>query len=149
MKAILIAAAVLLLVGVAAQSHFAGRHITAAEKPPAAEDAIPPVSIPSTPTQFDEVGPDFKLVLLALLPHGFETSELQLEAGEHLFIIGNRTGLKEVDVRLDREGKGRVGEATVGGRQRNWKQRFKLTPGNYIVSANDNPEWSCRIVVRP
>ena len=148
MKTILITATVLLLVGVAAKSHFAGRNVTAADKFPAAAEAIPPVAIPNL-GQSDEVGPDFKLVLLALLPHGFETTEMQLEAGEYMFIIGNRTGMKEVDVRLNREGKGRVGEATVGGRKRNWKQRFKLTPGNYIVSANDNPEWTCRIEVRP
>jgi hypothetical protein len=119
------------------------------EKFPAAAEAIPPVDIPSSLAQPDEVGPDFKLLLLALLPHGFETNEMQLEAGEYFFIIANRTGLREVDVRLDREGKGRVGEATVGGRKRSWKQRFKLTPGNYIVSANDNPNWICRIEVRP
>jgi hypothetical protein len=149
MKTIIITAVVVLLVGVAAKTHFAGRNVTAVEKFPAAAEAIPPVDIPSSLAQPDEVGPDFKLVLLALLPHGFETNEMQLEAGEYFFIIANRTGLREVDVRLDREGKGRVGEATVGGRKRNWKQRFKLTPGNYIVSANDNPNWICRIEVRP
>ena len=148
MKVVLITAAVLLLVGVAAKSHFAGRNIAAPEFPAAAE-SIPPVDIPSNLAQPDEVGPDFKLVLLALLPHGFETTEMQLEAGEYMFIIGNRTGMKEVEVRLDREGSGRVAEATVGGRKRNWKQRFKLTPGTYIVSANEVPEWTCRIEVRP
>lgn len=149
MKVVSIAAAVLLLVGLAAQSHFAGRNENTAEAVLDAANAIPPVDIPSTLSQFDEVGPEFKLVLLALLPHGFETNEMQLDAGEYMFIIGNRTGLKEVNVRLDREGRERVGEATVGGRQRNWKQRFKLTTGNYIVSANGNPEWSCRIEVKP
>lgn len=149
MKSVLITAAVLLLVGVAAKSHFAGRQINAAVEPPAAEDGIPPVNIPSTLGQFDEVGPEFKLVLLALLPHGFETNEMYLDAGTYMFIIGNRTGLKEVNFRIDREGKDRIGESIAGGRKRDWKQRFELTPGNYVVSANDNPEWSCRIVVRP
>jgi hypothetical protein len=149
MKAVLITATVLLLVGVAANSHFAGRDARAADESSVAVAAIPPVDIPSNLAQPDEVGPDFKLVLLALLPHGFETNEMHLDAGDYMFIIGNRTGLKEVNVRLDREGRDRVGEALVGGRQRDWKQRFKLTPGNYIVSADNNPDWNCRIVVRP
>jgi hypothetical protein len=149
MKVVLIAATVLLLVGVAATSQLAELKATAADEPQAASNKIPPVDIPSNLGQSDEVGPEFKLVLLALLPHGFETTEMQLNAGEYTFIIGNRTGLWEVDVRVHREGEGRVGEATVGGRKRNWKQRFKLTPGNYIVSANDNPNWTCRIEVRP
>jgi hypothetical protein len=139
MKALLIAAAVLLLVGVGAKSRF--------ETSAAGE--IPPVEIPSNLAQSDEVAPDFKLVLLALLPHGFETSEMELVAGEYTFIIGNRTGLKEVDLRLDREGQQRISAATLGGRQRDWKQRLKLTAGTYIVSANNNPEWTCRVEVKP
>lgn len=139
MKALLIAAAVLLLVGVAAKSHFET----------SAANEIPRVEIPSNLAQSDEVSPDFKLVLLALLPHGFETSEIELVAGEYTFIVGNRTGLKEVGVRIDREGRERLGEATLRGRQRDWKQRIKLTPGTYIVSANNNPEWTCRVEVKP
>lgn len=139
MKRVFIATAVLLLFAVAAKSHF--------ETPAVVE--IPPVEISSILGQSDEVGPEFKLVLLALLPHGFETNEILLDAGEYTIIIANRTGLKEVNVRLDREGQDRLGEATVGGRQRNWKQRLKLNPGNYVISAGDNPDWTCRIVVRP
>ena len=149
MKAVLIAAAVLLLVGVAAQFHFAGRNANAVDGLPAVAEVIPPVDIPSSLVQSDEVGPDFKLVLLALLPHGFETNELQLDAGEYRFIIGNRTGLKEVNVRIEREGQEQLAAATLGGRQRDLKQRLNLTPGNYLISAGDNPDWTCRIVVRP
>jgi hypothetical protein len=145
MKALLIVTAVLLLIGVGANSHFA-RRITKAEEVTA--NAIPPIDISSSLDQSDEVGPEVKHVLLALLPQGFEANELQLEAGEYVFIIGNRTGLKEVNVRLSREGEQRLAEARVGGRQRDWKKRFNLTAGTYIVTANDNPEWTCRIVVR-
>ncbi len=148
MKALLIAAAVLLLVGVAAKSHLAVRNATAADEAPGASKEIPPVDIPSNLGQSDEVGPEFKLVLLALLPHGFETSEMQLDAGEYRFIVGNRTGLKEVNVRIDHEGQ-QLAAATVGGRPRDLKQRLRLTPGNYLISADDNPDWTCRIVVRP
>ena len=147
MKAILITATVLLLVGVAARSNFAGLHANLPDGPQAF-DEIPPIEVPANLGQSDEVGSDFKLVLLALLPHGFETSEMQLDAGEYFFIIGNRTGLKEINVSFDREGQTRIGEAAVGGRQRDWKQRFKLTPGTYIVSASGNPEWTCRILVK-
>ena len=149
MKALLITAAVLLLVGVAAKSHLAGRHANAVDGSQAASEEIPPVEIPSNMVQSDEVGPEFKLILLALLPHGFETTEMQLDAGEYRFIIGNRTGLKEVKVRMEREGQEQVAAATLGGRQRDLKQRLNLTPGNYLISAGDNPDWTCRISVRP
>ena len=149
MKAVLILATVLLLVIVAANSNFAGRTARLENGPVAAADANPPVEISANLVQSDEAGPEVKLVLLALLPHGFENTEMQLNAAEYLFIIGNRTGLKEVDVRLDREGKERVLAATVRGRRMDLKQRLKLTPGTYLVTANDNPDWTCRIVVGP
>ena len=145
MKAILIVVGVVLLVGVAAKSQFAGR---VAEVENVAQ-AIAPITIPAGLEQTGEAGPEVKLVLLALWPQGFETSEMQLEPGEYLFIVGNRTGLREVNVQLEREGNGRVAEAAVGGRQRDWKKRLKLTPGTYVVTANDNPDWTCRVVVRP
>jgi hypothetical protein len=143
MKTILIVAAVLLLVVGAAKSQFMGR---SAEVERVA-DAIPPVAVPSSLDQSQEAGPEVKLVLLALRPEGFEPNELQLEPGEHLFIFGNRTGLREVTMRLEREGNGRVAESAVGGRPTDWKKRLRLTPGTYVVTANDNPDWTCRIVV--
>jgi hypothetical protein len=147
MKAALIFAAVLLLVVVATTSNFARRGAKIEVVAPVAANAIPPVDIPSSLAQSGEAGPEVKLVLLALLPHGFENTEMHLDAGDYVFIIGNRTGLREVDVRVDREGKERVASAAVGGRKRDWKQRLKLTPGTYVVTANDNPDWTCRIVV--
>jgi len=137
MKALLIVASVLLLLGVATNSHFA--QLSAAE--------IPPVAISSSPVQSGEAGPEVKLVLLALFPEGFENNEMQLNAGEYLFIVGNRTGLREVNVRLDREGNEHVSLATVVERGKGWKQRLKLTPGNYLFTVDENPDWTCRIVV--
>jgi hypothetical protein len=146
MKAALILAAVFLLVVVGATSNLARRGANA-EDVVLTANAIPPVGIPASLAQSGEAGPEVKLVLLALLPEGFDSTEIQLEAGDYLFIIGNRTGLKEVNVRLEREGNGRVAAARVGGRRSDWKQRLKLTPGTYLVTAADNPDWTCRIVV--
>jgi hypothetical protein len=143
MKAVLILAAVLLVVAAATNSHYLGL----TEGVEITTNAIAPVDIPSNLVQSDEAGPEVKLVLLALEPEGFETNEMQLNPGEHLFILGNRTGLSEVTMRLEREGTGRLTEGTVGGRRRDLKKRLRLTPGIYVLTANDNPDWTCRIVV--
>jgi len=144
MKSLLILATILLLVVVATASSFAGRAAMVQDVP---TNAIPPLDVPSNLGQSDEAGPEVKLVLLALFPHGFETSEVLLEPGDHLFIIGNRTGLREVNFRIDREGKERVAPPLAISRQKDWKQRLTLTTGTYLITANDNPEWTCRIVV--
>lgn len=143
MKAALIVAAVILLVVFTTRSHFA-RRASDAEAP---SNAILPIAIPVNQEQTGEAGPEVPLVLLALWPEGFETNEMKLEPGEYLFMIGNRTGLKQVNFQLHREGRERLAGATVGGRQKDLKQRLRLTPGIYVVTANDNPEWTCRITV--
>ena len=144
MKTILILAAVLLLVLSAAKSRFIAGTAGAEEM----SDALASTVIPDRLEQSDETGPEVKLVLLALWPEGFEINEMQLAPGEYLFIIGNRTGVRRVSVNLDREGNDRLVAATVGGRQRDFKQRLKLTPGTYAVTADENPNWICRIRVR-
>ena len=148
MKPILILAAAVLLVAAATNSRFSGLSADA-ENDSTTTNTIPPVDIPTSLDQSDEAGPQVKLVLLALLPHGFEINEMHLDAGDYLFIVGNRTGRRDVNMRLEREGKERVASATVRGGRIHWKQRLKLTPGTYLVTADDNPDWTCRIVVGP
>jgi hypothetical protein len=143
MKLLIVFAASVLLVLVGANSRLIGRYSLSKD----AANEIPVVHVPPILDQTGEAGPDVKLVLLALLPEGFETSEMRLAPGDYVFIIGNRTGLREVDFRLDRDRNARVAAATLPGRQKDWKQRIRLTTGTYVVTANDNAEWSCRIVV--
>ena len=146
MKTVLIlTAGVLLVVGVT-KAQFVGRYAEV-DSVTNATNAIAPVAIPSSLDQSQEASPEVKLILIALRPEGFETNEMQLEPGDYLFIIGNRTGLQNVNVRLDRDGNERIDAASVGGRQRDWKKRLKLSPGVYVLTANDNPDWICRIVV--
>ena len=143
MKTLCLLASVVLLVVAVTNAQFIRRY-TALET---AANAIAPVAIPSSLDQLQEAGPEVKLILLGLRPEGFETKEMQLDPGEYLFIIGNRTGLQNVNVRLDRDGNERIDAAAVGGRQRDWKKRLKLSSGVYVLTANDNPDWICRIVV--
>ena len=143
MKLLIVLAAVVLLVVAGANSRLIGRYAESKD----VANAIPAVRVPAILDQTGQAGSEVQLVLLALLPEGFDQREMQLEPGDYVFIVGNRTGLREVNVRLDRAGVGHVAAATVAGRQRDWKQRMRLTTGTYLVTANDNPEWTCRIVV--
>ena len=143
MRLLIIVAAVVLLVLAGANSRLIGRYAESKD----VANTIPAVHVPAILDQTGEAGPEVKLVLLALLPEGFDPREMQLAPGDYVFIVGNRTGLREINIRLDREGVARVAVATLAGRQKDWKQRMRLTTGTYLITANDNPEWSCRIVV--
>jgi hypothetical protein len=150
MKAILVITAILLLAIVSTNSYLAARSANVEKVPapvPTAASSPTQVDTSGSIDQSDEASSDIKLVLLALRPEGFESSEMQLTAGEYLFIIGNRTGLDEVNVRFHGEGKERMAAGTVRGRRKGWKQRLKLTPGTYFLTVDGNPDWTCRIVV--
>ena len=95
----------------------------------------------------DEAPSNIQVVLITLRSEGFEPTEMRLPSGEYLVIVRNRTGLASVNVQLQREAGERLGTATVGARQRDWKQRTRLTPGVYLLSETDHPDWTCRIVV--
>lgn len=105
---------------------------------------VEPVRIGQTS---DEASADVKVVLLTLRGEGFEPAEMQLAAGEYLLVVRNRSGLKEVNVRLVRDNSELLGQAKVGARHRDWKPRLRLTPGTYVLAETNYPEWSMRIVV--
>lgn len=151
MKAVLIFGAILVLAIVSINARFASRNanLETVSALPTTTSSSPSKQVATSAIvdQSDEAGPDVKLVLLALRPEGFDSNEMQLTAGEYLFMISNRTGLDEVNVRLHREGKERMAAGTVRGRRKEWKQRLKLTSGTYLVTVDGNPDWTCRIVV--
>lgn len=94
-----------------------------------------------------EASSDIQVVLLALQAEGFEPAEIRLSPGEYLFVVRNRSGQDETDVRLARENGEPLGHAKVRARRSDWKQRLKLTPGVYLLRETSHPEWTCRIVV--
>ncbi len=138
----------------ASASHFAARNAREKKLPTASttstslkEGHVPNLSVSRAVGSTDEAPSDIRVVLLALRSEGFEPQEIQLAAGEYLFVVRNRTGLDEVNVRLLREANQQLATAKVRARQRDWKQRLQLTPGTYVLTESGHPEWSCRIVV--
>lgn len=141
MKATLVLV-VMLVVLATAVSQYAGSTTTDNQQPsiPAADNSSAPAA------QSDEAISDIKVVLVNLRPEGCEPEELQLPAGEYLFIARNRTGLDEVNLRLTRESQ-QIADAKIPALRKDWKQRLKLTPGTYQLTESTQPQWTCRIVV--
>ena len=141
MKAVLVLV-VTLVVLASAVSHYAGRGTTGSQQP----SLTAPDSSSAPTAQSDEASPDIKVVLVNLRPEGCEPEELQLTAGEYLFIVRNRSGLEEVNLRLIRENQ-QLADGKIPAQRKDWKQRLKLTPGTYQLTESTQPEWTCRIVV--
>ena len=109
--------------------------------------SVPPVNTQGSERLADEAPANIQVVLLALRPEGFEPSELQLTPGEYLFVVKNRTGLDEINVRLARENGQPMLAGKSGLRRQDLKQRLHLTPGTYRLTETDHPDWTSTIVV--
>jgi hypothetical protein len=128
-------------------TNFAGRSTS--------EEGVPPIQISNLSSgvihgnekQTNEGSSNIQVVLLALRPEGFEPAEMQLPQGNYLFVVKNRTGLDEVNVRLVNENSQQILTAKVGSRGRDLKHRIEVAPGTYRLSETDHPDWTCTIVV--
>lgn len=85
--------------------------------------------------------------IVTLRPTGFEPAELSLPAGPVVLSIHNRSGLEEVDVRLEVEAGPRFKEIRVPRKRLDIKEVVDLRPGRYRLTEANNPEWSCVITV--
>jgi len=86
---------------------------------------------------------------LSLRASGFETKEISISAGDYFVVIQNATGLDEVALRIERETGQRVHEMRLSRLKKRWRQMVHFTPGQYVVSEVDHPEWTCHITVMP
>ena len=111
-----------------------------------APDAAAAASIPA-PAQ--GAGEPVEVAALTLRPRGFEPAEVRRPAGRFLLAVSNHAGGGEVSLLLARVKGERLREVKMGrGRVRSFNE-FDLPPGEYLLTAEGHPEWSCRITLTP
>ena len=82
-----------------------------------------------------------------LRPFGFLPAETEVSAGKYMLLLENRSGAKDLNFTLERENQGRVARSSE--HHRDWNEKVHLTPGTYILSEVDHPEWKAVIRVTP
>lgn len=80
---------------------------------------------------------------------GFEPSEITRPMGRFALFVQNRSGLEEVTLRLDRVAGNRLREVPVNRNKLDWDDVLDLTPGNYVLTEANNPDWVCNITITP
>ena len=98
-------------------------------------------------TQAEPSPQELTALLLTIRPTGFDPAEITLPAGEYLVIVRNSTGLDEFALRLDRDAGERLHDVRMPRYKRRWKQVVSLSPGSYVVTETNHPQWTCRITV--
>jgi hypothetical protein len=97
------------------------------------------------PNKPDRPQTDFLPVMLRA--GGFVPREISRPAGEYVISVNDQSGAQGLTLRFDRENGGRLHEAKVSRRKPHWRQLLRLTPGTYLITEADHPDWVCRITV--
>jgi hypothetical protein len=108
-------------------------------------------SRPSEATVSFQSGPStekFEPVVVTLQPSGFHPTEVVREEGRAALIVVNRTGLKEIALNLDRQAGARLRATRISENRPRWGEMFDLTPGQYVISEENHPQWTCTITVK-
>lgn len=98
-------------------------------------------------SQRDPNGPQAELLPVMLRAGGFVPREISRPAGEYVLSVNDQSGVPGLELRLDRENGRRMHEAKVSRRRPYWRQLLRLTPGTYLITETNHPEWVCRITV--
>ncbi len=91
--------------------------------------------------------PQAELLPVMLRAGGFVPREISRPAGEYVLSVNNQSGIPGLELRLTRENGERMHEAKLSHRKPYLRQPLRLTPGTYMITEADHPEWVCRITV--
>jgi hypothetical protein len=112
---------------------------TAATPAPAVRRATPPVR--------QEQQQTVDSVLVTITPRGFDNTQITTVAHPFYLMVDNRSGLNEVDLRVDRVGGDRLRSVNVPQEQLDWSDLLDFAPGEYVLTEANHPAWSCHITL--
>jgi hypothetical protein len=107
---------------------------------------VQPSPAPHT-AQSGSVPARVEVQVVTVRARGFEPSDITRPTGIFLLAVDNRSGLDELLLRLDREAGNRVHEQRLPRKKPDWRRAFDLTPGRYLLTEANNPDWVCHITI--
>ncbi len=93
--------------------------------------------------------PPLEAELVVIRPGGFEPATITRPVGRFVLVVHNRSGSREIAVRLDRERGDRLREIRFPSKKLKWSDELNLPPGRYVLTGPNNPGWSCVITITP
>lgn len=107
----------------------------------------PPTTAPVRPQQGTRQGSQMEAEIITITPRGFEPTEITRPKGPFILVVDDRSELDGVTFRLDREAGDRVREVRSVRERPDWDEVIDLTPGSYVLTEADHPDWLCRITI--
>jgi hypothetical protein len=84
---------------------------------------------------------------ISLRAGGFSPIEVSRPAGDYYLSINNLSRIHDLSLRLERQHEGRVKESKTSREKSYWREHVHLTPGTYVLTEANHPDWVCRITV--
>jgi hypothetical protein len=103
----------------------------------------------STPVKAAQGGtsPRNRAVYFRITPLGIEPAELTLPAGRYLVAIDNDSGFNALDVKIDKEGGPRLGNAQLPSGRRKWREFVDFTPGRHVLTDPTDTKRVCYLTI--
>jgi len=80
-------------------------------------------------------------------PWGFEPKEVTRPKGEFALVVDNWSGLRQLDIHLIRETGERAQNRQISKEGKFDLSYYDLTPGRYLLTDTNHPNWVCRITI--
>jgi hypothetical protein len=85
--------------------------------------------------------------LITILPTGFHPTQIMRPSGKFLLAVENRSGIKQVDLRLNAESGDRLFQVSRTWERADWNEVVNPPPGRYVLTEASHPEWQCVITI--
>lgn len=93
--------------------------------------------------------PRVEVLTISIRLPGFVPREITRPAGYYFLSVTNLSGARELSLRLERENGERLHEVNLSRGKSAWRQNVHLSPGTYLLTEANHPDWVCRITVTP
>jgi hypothetical protein len=111
-------------------------------------DALAEKSASASPASINSADERLEGELVVVEARGFEPAEITRPAGPFLLIVDNRSGLEQVQVRVERvTGRERLYDIPLSRKDYSWNSLLRLPPGEYVLTVAGHPEWVCRLTL--
>lgn len=91
----------------------------------------------------------FPVAVIAIGRFGFEPAEIILPNQRCFLVVRNRTGLEPVTLEITRKAGGKIITERHSKSKKHWEKMLDLTPGDYLLTVAEMPDWKCKITVSP
>ena len=85
--------------------------------------------------------------VVVLRPWGFEPARTSVPAGAFILAVYNRSGLREMWLRVDSGGPVKLVDLRVPREVLDFRKRLIVVPGTYTLTDVNHPAWTCSITV--